>query len=191
MRNEPGLIIWSFVCFFSFFLLCLQSQPTEARKYEEITIGWPIAAAKAFASLSGQFKFIYVSGGGASTNPTFLTPFYGRIKGAAESALLSLSRDPLYRSLKPYSVRAGAVDESAHSEIHAFIPKKEGFIKKLEAGLLPTVRALYPPIICPTRELGAVLVELAVGDGEPLDGKGVEGEGRTLENEVIRRLGGL
>lgn len=43
----------------------------------------------------------------------------------------------------------------------------------------------------PTRELGRVLTELAMGDGEALKGEGVEGEGRTVTNKGFRRLAGL
>lgn len=32
------------------------------RVYEEITLDYPLAAAKSFASLSKPFKFVYVSG---------------------------------------------------------------------------------------------------------------------------------
>jgi len=34
-----------------------------------------------------------------------------------------------------------------------------------------------------------VLVQLASGDGEALSGKGIEGEGRTLRNLAVRRMG--
>ena len=46
-------------------------------------------------------------------------------------------------------------------------------------------------MVSPTRELGQVLVDLAMGGGQPLEGKGVSGEGRTLSNAVVRRLAGI
>jgi hypothetical protein len=57
--------------------------------------------------------------------------------------------------------------------------------------LLGVVRATAKGIISPTRELGKVATEIASGDGEPLKGTGVEGEGRILANSAIRRLAGL
>jgi len=158
-------------------------------KYEEITVTYPLAAAKAFQTLSDPFKFIYVSGAGATTTPSFLTPLFGRIKGIAENALLALHTSN--SSFLPISVRAAAVDPTYHAEIHPFIPGRKGWALKAADSLLPVLRAVYKPIICPTRELGVVLVDLAAGNGEPLSGSGVSGEGRTIENEVIRRLGGL
>lgn len=46
-------------------------------------------------------------------------------------------------------------------------------------------------MVSPTKDLGRVLCELALGDGKPLEGKGVSGEGRTLNNVGMRRLAGL
>ena len=43
-------------------------------------------------------------------------------------------------------------------------------------------------MVSPTKELGQVLVELALSDGEPLEGEGVRDEGRTISNVGIRRL---
>jgi hypothetical protein len=46
-------------------------------------------------------------------------------------------------------------------------------------------------MISPTKDLARVLTELAMGDGAPLQGKGVDGEGRTIANVGMRRLAGL
>ena len=77
-------------------------------EYIKITHDYPLAAAKAFSTLppAGKpFKFVYVSGEGATTSPGFLTPFFGRIKGQAESELLKLSQAPEHSNLRIYSAR--------------------------------------------------------------------------------------
>lgn len=54
--------------------------------------------------------------------------------------------------------------------------------------LLGIARTVYTPGLSPTRDLGRVLVKLAMGDGESLAGEGVSGEGRTISNVGMRRL---
>jgi len=56
------------------------------------------------------------------------------------------------------------------------------------AVLLPVFRAAYTKMVSPTKELGQVLVDLAMSDGRPLQGKGVLDESRTISNVGIRRL---
>ncbi|KAI4161554.1 MAG: hypothetical protein L6R39_000044 [Caloplaca ligustica] len=160
--------------------------------YEEITVDYPSAAAKAFASLSDPFNFVYVSGEGATTTPGRLTPFFGRVKGQIESQLLKLSAEPGCAALRVYSLRPAGVDPKFHPEIHQWIPKLQPATK---AYLLPpalaAIRTLSPAFISPTRELGQILVQLAMSDGEPLSGPGISGEGRTVSNAAMRRMAGL
>ncbi|KAH8591233.1 hypothetical protein B0O99DRAFT_578946 [Bisporella sp. PMI_857] len=157
-------------------------------EYVKITYDYPIAAAKAFATLNSPkpFRFVYVSGEGATTAPGPLTMFFGRIKGQTEAALLSLSKSPEHALLRPYSLRPGGVDARDHPEIRDFVPAL-GIAK---SGLMALLR-LRGSIISPTRELGCVLTELALGDGEALSGVGVDGEGRTVSNVGFRRMAGL
>ena len=62
-----------------------------------------------------------------------------------------------------------------------------------EKTALPVLRGAWPSMIAPTKDLGRVLVQLAMGDGEAHDVKesGVSGEGRTLSNVAMRRLAGI
>lgn len=152
-----------------------------------------MAAAKAFATLNSPrpFKFVYVSGEGATPTPGFFTQHFGVIKGRTEAALLALSKDPAYSDFKPYSLRPAGVDPSAHPEIKEFIPERKGIVKALEGALLPVLKTTYPAFLSPTKDLARVLTDLAMGDGEPLSGKGVEGEGRTIRNVGMRRLAGI
>jgi hypothetical protein len=163
------------------------------RQYTEITAEYPLAAAKAFANLPPPpkpFKFVYVSGGGATTTPGRFTPLFGRVKGQAEAALLELSKT--MPNLRVYSIRAGAVDPHLQPEIWPYIPTpKSALMRAANTVLLPVVRTVGSGIICPTRELGVFMTGLAGGDGGVLEGKGISGEGRTVSNEAFRRMAGL
>lgn len=46
-------------------------------------------------------------------------------------------------------------------------------------------------MISPTKDLASVLTGLASSDGAALEGKGVEGEGRTINNIGMRRLAAI
>lgn len=150
---------------------------------------YPLAAAKAFSTLHNPFKFVYVSGEGANTTPGMFTPYFGVIKGRTETALLQLGKED--SRLKPYSVRPGGVDSSAHTEIQPYIPTRSGFPYNVYRALYPTFKVIAPSTVSPTRELGKVLTELAMGDGKPLEGLGIEGDGRIVSNKGQRRLGEL
>jgi hypothetical protein len=118
------------------------------------------------------------------------TPMFGKVKGEAEKALLELSKTT--PSLKPYSLRPAGVDPTHHPEIQPFIPRNTSFmLKTAQAALMPVLRAVFTNMVSPTKELGQVLVDLAMSDGKPLQGKGVLGEGRTISNVGMRRLAGL
>lgn len=163
------------------------------REYLKITYDYPLAAAKSFATLNSPkpFRFVYVSGEGATTTPGMFTAHFGLIKGRTEAALLALSKDPAYPNFKPYSLRPGGVDKSAHEEIKEFVPEKNALMKATEMLLMPVFRATLTSMVSPTKDLARVLTDLAVGDGEALSGKGISGEGRTVENVGMRRLAGI
>jgi len=86
-------------------------------------------------------------------------------------------------------VRPAGVDPSEHTEIKEFLPKHTGLRGVVEGVMLPILRVAADGFLSPTRELARVLVQLASGDGEALSGKGIEGEGRTLRNQAVRRIG--
>ncbi len=130
-----------------------------------------------------------ITGEGATTKPGMLTPMFGKVKGEAEAALIELSKTT--PSLKPFSLRPGGVDPAFQPEIHPFIPKLPPWKQRIYGVLAPIVRGVYSNGISPTKDLGRVLTELAMGDGKPLEGKGISGEGRTIANIGMRRLAGL
>jgi hypothetical protein len=159
------------------------------RDYVKITVDYPLAAAKAFSTIHDPFRFVYVSGEGANTTPGMLTQYFGVVKGQAEVALVQLGKDD--PKLKAYSVRPGGVDASAHPEIQSYIPARSGFYGKATTALTSVFKIIAPSTVSPTREMGQVLTELAMGDGKPLEGPGIEGEGRIISNRALRRLAGL
>ena len=94
--------------------------------------------------------------------------------------------------MKCYSLRPAAVDPKFHSEIHPWIPKlKPAWKATFIPVLIAVLRGVSPGLISPTKELGKVLVDLAVGDGKALSGTGVDGGGRTVSNVGMRRLAGI
>lgn len=131
-------------------------------------------------------------GEGATTKPGRFTPFFGRVKGRIEAELQALSAEPAYATLKCYSLRPAAVDPKFHPEIHAWIPKLKPAGKAVVYPVaLAGLRVVSPGLISPTRELGKILVELAMSDGKPLSGAGVVAGGRTISNLGMRRLAGI
>ena len=131
-------------------------------------------------------------GEGATTTPGRFTPFFGRIKGRIEAELQALNTKPEYAPLKFYFLRPAGVDPKLHKEIHPWIPKLKPAGKAVGLPIALTImRTVSPGYISPTRELGRILVELAMGDGKPLSGAGVNEDGRTISNLGMRRLAGL
>lgn len=163
------------------------------REYQKITYDYPLAAARAFTipDSANPFKFVYVSGEGATTSPGIFTAHFGVIKGRTEAALLALSKDPQFKNLRPFSLRPGGVDPANHPEIHGWIPEKTGIVKVMDGTLLPVLRNTWAGLISPTKDLARVLTDLASGNGAALEGRGIEGEGRTITNVGMRRLAGI
>ncbi|KAE8141548.1 hypothetical protein BDV38DRAFT_189364 [Aspergillus pseudotamarii] len=161
-------------------------------EYVKITMDYPLAAAKAFSGLSDSFNFVYVSGEGATQEPGMFTPFYGRIKGECEAALIALSKK--YPSLKPYSVRPGLVDPAYDPATLASVMQRPDFTatKKMLLGTIgPLTRQCYSKGVSPTKDLGRFLTDLAKGNGQPLTGEGVSGGGWIISNAAFRKAAGL
>jgi hypothetical protein len=164
-------------------------------EYERITITYPLAFARALSTTTSPkpVNFVYISGEGATTTPSFYTPRFGVVKGRAEASLLALSKDSAFSNLRPYTFRPGGVDPTAHDEIKSFLPTRNGLMKKAEGVLIVGLQKLTPGLLSPTRELGAFAIKLASGDGERYEEgtPGVNGEGRTINNGGFRKLMGL
>ncbi|KAL2823500.1 hypothetical protein BDW59DRAFT_97411 [Aspergillus cavernicola] len=170
-----------------------QSQVSK-EEYVKITLDYPLAAAEAFATLSDNFKFVYVSGEGATPTPNMFTPFFGSIKGKAELGLIALSKK--YPSLRPYSVRPAYVDNINDPEVLKLMrqrPDQQTFMKKFHTAVGPVMRNLLPKSHSPTQFLGKFLTDLARGDGKafPVGEAGISGEGWVVGNVAFRRKMGL
>lgn len=194
--NEKIGVIWA--------LGISQMLTKSEAEYDEITRQYPLEAAKEFSEKLGakQVNFVYVSGEGATPKPGLFTQMFGRIKGRTETELIKLMESQ--GCLKIYNARPGGVDAGADKdqkvveELTNAVDGGTGGQTRSGMGmvvasavLLPVLRkGVYKGMHSPTEELSKVLVELAVGDGEPVHVKGVEANGRTLPNVVLRRLGG-
>lgn len=113
------------------------------------------------------------------------TSLFGRVKGQAESALFEFSKQN--NMFKVYNVRPGGVDWTKHPEIQPFIPQLPLWRKML----VPPLNVVYKGIMTPTRPMGEVMVRLAMSGGERLEGSGIGMEGTLVNNEALRRMGGL
>lgn len=181
LRGADG-VIWA---------LGISQSDVNKEEYIKITKDYTLEAAKAFSGLSENFKFIFVSGEGATLKPGIFTPLFGRIKGETEAALLEMGKKT--PSLKVFSLRPGLVDPHGQPEILKVSAARRTALRYQvgERVIAPPMRALYANMISPTKDLGRVLTDLAMGNGEPLQGKGIEGEGRTITNVGFRRLAGI
>jgi hypothetical protein len=162
--------------------------------YVKITKDYPLSAAKAFSALNDdKINFVYVSGEGATYNPGRFTQTFARVKGEAELALVDLSKqEPFSKTLRIYNARPGGVDGTSQPEIWDQIVARRSFLWRCSMKIMiPPLNVLSKNLMIPTPELGKVLTELAMSDGKPLEGKGIEGEGRLVRNIGVRRMGGL
>jgi hypothetical protein len=161
--------------------------------YLKITKDYPLAFAKAISSnVSKPLTFIYVSGEGATDNAGRFTPLFGRVKREAERSLLSMPKEPEFNNLRPYNVRPGGVDATVQPELWNLIKHRRSAVMRAASDyLLPVMRVALKNSVIPTPTLGKVLTELALKEGEPLDGQGALDGGRTFNNLWLRRTGGL
>jgi hypothetical protein len=114
-----------------------------------------------------------------------LTPMFAKVKGQTEQELFDMHKaNPNFR---PYNVRPGGVDWRDHPEIHPFMTPQT----MIKSGLTHLIGPMVKGIMSPTRELGKVLTELAMSQGEPLHGKDIQMEGRLVPNSAFRRMAGL
>lgn len=164
-----------------------------------ITRDYALAAAEAFQKIPRDgraadepFRFVFVSGEGATHKPGALTPQYGRVKGETELLLSEMrKKNPLFHA---HSVRPFFVDAAAHDAIKPYIPQRAALLAVGDAVLGPVIRGVATRYHSPTGPLGELMVGMAMGkfDGK-LDGPGVErlGAFSVIQNSGFRRLMGL
>lgn len=161
----------------------------------KITKDYALAATQAFEVLAHEnepFNFVYVSGGGATTEPGRFSPIYARVKGETEIALAALRKQHPLMHIS--SVRPGAVDASAHEAVKQYIPTPSVWYRAALPVLMTPIRVGLPGMHSPTLELGRFLTEMAMGKHAiTAPAKDIEmiGEFPILENSAFRRLLGM
>jgi hypothetical protein len=109
---------------------------------------------------------------------------FGKIKGRAEKDLHSLSTT--HPSLRTFAVRPGLIVQDD------ILRKRRPLEYAIQVVLGPIVRLVMPESVIGTKPLARVLVDLVLGDGNPLKlAPGVIAEGRTIRNSAIRNLAGI
>jgi len=167
--------------------LGISANQVSKEEYVKITLDWPLVAAKEFSTLNDHFRFIYVSGEGATTKPGILTPYFGKIKGQAERELIDLSKST--PSLDVISMRPGGIDWAGHPEVaEEMKQRKTSFGTKAVEYIIPVFKAVMPSMLSPTRDLGKFLVDLALKlDWHP-KGPGTFEDGAIVSNTGFLRL---
>ncbi|CAG8898559.1 unnamed protein product [Penicillium egyptiacum] len=171
-----------------------QTNVTE-EQYVKITKDYALAAANAFSTIKPSnhpFRFIYVSGEGATQTPGRFSPIFARVKGKTENLLGTLSE--LKPSFRVDSVRPAFVDPVTHDAIKPYIPSSgvTGIVSNLGLALLaPGIRCFMKSMHSPTEHLGSFLTEMAMGRYEAkLEGPGVFklGGSYVVGNTGMRRI---
>lgn len=167
-------------------------------EYVKITRDYTLAGARAFADLApaGEpFRFIFVSGMGATTTPGRSTPLYARVKGETELLLSEMqAANPRFAV---ESVRPAGVDPTDHEAIKPFIPVPFLLQRVTVALLLTPMRIFARGYLTPTEPMGRLFVELAMGKHDAVLGKPLEqvqtlNSGmRILDNPALRKLGNM
>lgn len=164
-------------------------------EYIKITKDYTLAAARAFSTLSTRedqpFRFVYVSGEGATQEPGHFTATFARTKGETEIALAEMSNE--LHTMRAYSVRLGGVDASNHDAIKEYIPDPGALYRAMGNTLYPVIRSLMPLSLAPTDILGDCLSKMAMGKlDDKLEGPGAfqTGLSWTLNNKAMRRVAG-
>ncbi|KAH8688288.1 hypothetical protein BGZ61DRAFT_453023 [Ilyonectria robusta] len=177
--------------------LGISQTKVDADTYVKVTKDYALEAAKAFATLStGEaepFRFVYVSGAGATQTPGRFSPIFARVKGETEKALADLTAST--PTLHVDSPRPAFVDAAHHKAIQPYIPDP-GAVHNVSMFFLgPPIRALMKGMHSPTPMLGDFLTQLAMGkmDGrlEGTPGASKLGPSWIVENNGIRKLMGL
>ncbi|KAJ4139991.1 hypothetical protein NW768_001342 [Fusarium equiseti] len=161
-------------------------------EYVTITRDFPLAAVKALSAISPTkepFRFVYVSGYGASTTPGKLTPLFGRVKGEAETKLSELRTSKFHIE----TVRPCFVDAANHDVIKPHIPNPGMVHNALSVVFGPIIRAVISSLHSPTEQLGPFLTEMAMGKYDKQLDAGGEGilnlnGSRILDNVAFQNL---
>lgn len=180
--------------------LGISQTKVNAEDYVKITKDYALSAARAFSEIEktepGPFRFVYVSGEGATQQPGRFTMLFGRVKGETETLLGEISNE-LKGKLRVDSARPSFVDAHAHEAIKPYIPDPGAAMRWGATLIRPLTGSVMASQHSPTKFLGNGLVDMAMGK---LDGKwpGLEGKGAfrlgggwVVENKGLRAAMGL
>lgn len=178
--------------------LGISQTQVSAEDYVKITKDYTLAAARSFATLSSAtasdpFRFVYVSGEGATQTPGRFSQIFARVKGETETELAELTKQT--PTLRADSARPAFVDAAAHKEILPYIPTQTIMLRLSTMVLGPPIKLAYKAFHSPTDMLGEFLMGMAMGkmDGKLEEGKGAYkiGPSWVVGNAGIRRAMGL
>lgn len=135
----------------------------DKEEYVRATKEYAVSAARAFGKLGGvserePFRFVYVSGEGATQSPGLTTSLYAKVKGEAEKELAEVAEE--MSSLMVIAPRPGAVDSAPHKEIHEYLPKPILMHKIVRTWLMTPIRVGYKSMYGSTEMLGNVYTRL-------------------------------
>jgi nucleoside-diphosphate-sugar epimerase len=134
---------------------------TTPEEYRKATRDYGVEAAKAFAKMGTEdepFRFVYISGEGATQTPGMTTTLYARVKGEAEEMLTKVAEET--PSLMVLSARIGGVDAAGHEAMAKYGPERIFMHRVLGTTLMPALKALYGKMHMPTITLGDVCTQL-------------------------------
>ncbi|KAM0664584.1 hypothetical protein ACQRIT_001723 [Beauveria bassiana] len=134
-------------------------------EYTKITKDYALAAASVFAGFGAPrrpFRFVYVSGEGATQTPGRFAAAFARVKGETEQGLADLTAGSC-GTLQADAVRPAFVDAAQHDAIRPYIPDQGLLYRATLAVLGPVVRTALPDSHSPTSMLGSFLTEMAMG----------------------------
>lgn len=161
--------------------------------YVSITKDYALTAARAMSTLGTAeepFRFVYVSGEGATQEPGRFSAIFARIKGETEKGLADMMAE--LPALRADSVRPAFVDAGQHEAIKKYIPDPGMLYNAALAVAGPLMRggARHSP----TPVLGDYLTQLAMGkqDGKlPTSGAFQLGKSWIVPNVACRKSMGL
>lgn len=138
----------------------------DAATYREITVDYPLAAARVLLDRSPDHTFVFLSGQG--TDPSGRSRMmWARVKGTAENELAALDLERLF------CFRPGYIHPEA-----GHVPP--GTLHAILAAAYPLLRVAAPATVVRASELGRAMIEAASG-GRP---------GGVIGNREIRELAG-
>ncbi|TQS32017.1 hypothetical protein Golomagni_07683, partial [Golovinomyces magnicellulatus] len=165
--------------------------------YVKITKDYTLHAAEAFATLSTAdqpFRFVYVSGEGATQTPGRFSAIFARVKGETEQALADMTSST--PSLRADSVRPAYVDASEHEAVKPYIPDPGRLFKVLATGMSGIISAGFlSGSHSPTPMLGSFLTKMAMGrvpdDKLAASGAFQLNKSWVVPNVALRKVEGL